>query len=402
MKPRCSRDGPGAAGGRCHRTPAGPRSGLVLLGLLSALGGCQDEATPVRDPAPVPVRVHLVTAAMAPARAADIRAAGTVRLRRETPLAFVADGRLVRLDVREGDLVRAGQLLAALDQPTFAGDAAAAEAAARQAEAELARQRRLFLEGWVAKAGVDQAEAAAGAARAQREAALFRQANACIVAPGAGVVLARLAEPGQTVAAGMPVIVVGEFAHGFVLRVPLAAGEIARHRLGLPVEVGFGREGPAPMTGHIVEIAGRADPATGSFLVEVLLPQEPALRSGLVGTARFRLAGMRDADAAPSGAAAPGAVRVPASAVFTVRADEGFALRLEDAGGRTVVRARLLRLGAVSAEGVMVEAGLAPGDWIVATGVDRLVEGMPVLPAMPAARGGAGADGTGRRGGQAG
>jgi RND family efflux transporter MFP subunit len=359
------------------RAPAGLLQALWLS--LAALAGCAQPDPPARSEGPQPVSVHRVEAE---GEASAFSATGTVRLRRETPLAFVADGRLVRLDAREGETVRAGQLLAALDAQALDSDVAAAELAVRQAEEELGRQRRLLAEGWIARARVDQQEAAVGAARAQRDAARFRQRYARIVAPADGVVLRRLAEPGQTLAAGTPVLVLGEFRDGFVLRVPLTGEEVASLRMGQPARVRLAGGGPAELRGQVVEIAGRADERTASFRVEVALPPDPALRSGLIAEARFEPLA-RDPDAVPR------PLSVPASALFAARADEGFVWRLEPERGALVARARMVRLGSVSARGVTVEAGLAPGDRIVARGADRLVEGMEVVPA--AAAGGAGA-----------
>ncbi len=354
-----------------RRQAPGPASSWFVAAALLALAGCGRPEAPKADAAPLPVRVHVVGAAGAQPQ---MRATGTVRLRRETPLAFVADGRLVRLEVREGMAVRAGQLIAALDSQPFDSDVAAAEAAVRQAEAELQRQRRLFADGWVARARVDQQEAAAGAARAQRDAARFRQRYVRIVAPADGVVLRRLAEPGQTLAAGTPVLVLGELREGFVLRVPMTDREIAGLGIGQPAVVSFGPGGPPELRGQVVEIAGRADERTGSFRVEVALPGHPDLRSGLIGEARF-------APRAPDPGRGPQPLQIPASALFAARADEGFVWQVRPEGSGLVVRAHMVRLGPVSAGGVAVAEGLKPGDRIVLGGVDRLADGMPVVVA---------------------
>lgn len=296
-----------------------------------------------------------------------IRAAGTVRIRRETPLAFWTAGVIARLDPREGDRVRAGAVLAALDTRTIDAEVSAARADLARARAERDRQRRLFAQGWVAQARVDAAEAAMGAAAAALERALFAQNNSRIRAPADGVILERRAEPGQTVAAGVPVLTLGEARSGLVMRVPLPASDVAGVRVGMPVEVSFPAEVAPGMAGRIIEIGGRADERTGTFLVEVSLPTHPSLRSGLIGEVRI-------ARNAPDGPAAP--LVVPATALFAARAGEAFVWRFNPASA--TVEAVLVRLGEVGADGVVVEGGLAAGDRIVRTGVDRLTEGARV------------------------
>ncbi len=353
-----------AGGGRPYGRPRLP-AGLaaVVAGVLaSLLAACTGPApvAKVEEAAPV-VRLFRVGDA---AYRVERAAAGTVRLRRETPLAFVHDGRIERLAVRQGDRVAAGQLLAALDRTAI--DAAAGAAAADRARtaAELQRLRTLYKQGWVTKARVEAAEAAAQATDAQLTGARFAQRFAAIHAPSSGVVLARLAEPGQTVAAGTPIVVLGELASGHVLRVSVGAADVRDLRPGAVADIRF-RDGAAPaMRGTVIEVAGRADAATGTFQVEFALPADAALKSGMIAEARWRAS------------VADGALTVPATALFSARAGEGFVWRLD--AGSSRVTARMVRIGTTTDRGVEILGGLAPGDRVVAGGIDRLVEGQKV------------------------
>ncbi len=341
-----------------------PLAAAGLL-LLAACGEGGDEP-PSKAQAQAATAVQLVEVGRA-AEGSAVRAAGTVRLRQETPLAFWTGGVVARLDPREGDRVRAGTTLALLDTRTIDADVAAARTDLARARAERDRQRRLRAQGWVAQARVDAAEAAAGAAAAALERALFAQRNSRITAPADGIILARRAEPGQTVAAGEPVLVLGEFRRGMVMRVPLSATDAAGLRLGMPAAVTF-PEGVAPaMSGRIVEIAGRADERTGTFRLEIALPPDPALRSGLIGQVEI---------ARPPGVERSAPLTVPATALFAARAGEAFVWRFDPATG--TVRSALVRVGEIGPGGVRIESGLAPGDRIVRTGVDRLTEGARV------------------------
>lgn len=348
----------GKAGGR---RPLGATL-VLLLGACSA--GSDEAAGQAREQPATAVQLFEVGGGVA---APEIRAAGTVRLRQETQLSFWTAGVIARLDPHEGDRVRAGSLLALLDTRTIDAEVAAARADLARARAERDRQRKLLAEGWVAQARVDAAEAAAGAAAAALERALFAQKNSRIVAPADGVILARRAEPGQTVAAGEAVLVLGEARSGHVMRVPLTAAEVAGLEVGTPVDVRF-PSGEAPaMAGRVIEIAGRADERTGTFQLEVALPAHPALRSGLIG---------RVAIARPQPGATPAPLVVPATSLFAARAGEAFVWRLDPANGR--VKATLVRIGEVGPGGVVIENGLAAGDRIVRTGVDRLTDGARV------------------------
>lgn len=338
-----------------------PLGAIVMAGLLVLACRGAEPAPAARETAPV--TLHRVGDSRVDAPSI---AAGTVRLRRETPLAFLSDGRVRAVAVREGDIVRAGQLLATLDRTAIDAQVQSAGTRLRQADAELDRQRRLNVQGWVSKARVESAEAAAESARAELSGARFTQRFATITAPTAGVILARAAEPGQTLQAGTPAVVLGEFASGFVVRVPLPAGRVAGLAPGQDAEVRF-RDGAAPdMAGRIIEIAGRADPGTGTFQVELALPADPALRSGLIADVRFPDRGGQ------------GRISIPPTALFGARADEGFVWVMDPRTRK--VRARMVQIGRITPSGVELLSGLARGDQIVAAGVDRLTEGMLVKP----------------------
>jgi multidrug efflux pump subunit AcrA (membrane-fusion protein) len=120
------------------------------------------------------------------------------------------------------------------------------------------------------------------------------------------------------------------------------------------------------MKGRIIEIAGRADPGTGTFQVELALPAHPALRSGLI------------ADVALPDSSPAARHSIPATALFGARADEGFVWVMDPKTRK--VRARLVQIGRVTPDGVELVSGLARGEQIVAAGVDRLIEGAAVTP----------------------
>ena len=209
------------------------------------------------------------------------------------------------------------------------------------------------------------------AADAQVRAAGFQRSNATIVAPGPGTVLARLAEPGQVVAAGTPVLVVGEEASGYILRIPLSDRDAARLTLGAPAQITLGALNNDVIVGRVIEIAGRADKATGTFAVEIALPDDKRLRSGQIGDAKIVASGVGATTLA-----------VPPSAVFGPRAGEGLVYVVDLATSR--VHLRKVVLGEASDEGIRVVGGIRPGEWVALSRVDRLTDGLKIAPIGPA------------------
>lgn len=339
---------------------------VLMAGALSACGGNE----PAKPPAEAPLRVAVAVVGQQ-AAAPFIEAAGTAALRKEIPLGFTSPGRIARVLVQEGDRVRRGQVLAVLDTTTVQASLEAAAAERDRAAAELTRIRKLYAEGWVTRSRLESAEANARSAAANLSARRFSLDTARVVAPSDGIVLARGAEPGQIVDAGMQIVTLGDNASGFVLRVLLADRDAVRVRAGIPAEVRIDALPGVVLAGSVIEVGGRSDRGSGAFTAEVALPPDPRLRSGLVGTARI---------AAP---ALEGSTRlvVPPTSIFAARADEGFVF-VVDSGQR--VRARRIALGPLTSDGAEVLSGLKSGETIVTSSLDRLREGARIDPVRAA------------------
>lgn len=336
----------------------------MVIGAIVALAACSKTAPP--PPAQVEV-VTIAVADVAPARGnGTLDLSGTVRLKRETQLGFNSAGRIAAINVREGDSVRAGQLLARLDATGLDAADKSARAEALRADADYQRTRALLSKGWVTQTRLENAEAVAAAARAKLVQTGFDERLGRIVAPAAGIILRRPAEPGQMVAAGAPVLTIGEIGSGYVLRLPVSDSDLVGIRIGQRADVTLTALSPAPITATVSEIGARGDDRTGTFQVELRLPIVPGMRSGLIGSARLVIG-------SPTSS---GPVVVPASAVFAARADEAFVYVYRPAN-RTV-SARLIKLGTLDDTGVTVTSGLEPGEQVARSSIDRLRDGVRV------------------------
>jgi cobalt-zinc-cadmium efflux system membrane fusion protein len=150
-------------------------------------------------------------------------------------------------------------------------DQEVASARLRQAQAEAERTSKLFADRLVSARDNERAQADLSSARATAEAAgaqlrLVRGGSATgglstlhVSAPGDGVVRAVHAAPGQTVAAGAPLVEVMRIDRLWV-RVPVYAGDAARVRRGAPAMVhGLG----GPQTGAAIVASAVAAPPSG-------------------------------------------------------------------------------------------------------------------------------------------
>jgi RND family efflux transporter MFP subunit len=310
---------------------------------------------------------------------------GTVHARETAVVSAQVMGRIQQVMVREGDDVRAGQTLVVLDDAALRAQVEQAQAgvkaalnmqAAAQTNAALTastleRYKQLESEKSVSPQEMDEvsrrAEAAAAnleAARAQTDAARAQENGARtmmsytrLVAPFAGVVTARMADPGTMAAPGVPLLQVDQ-AGALQLDATVDESAIGTIPQGMKVQVVIDGAGSTSMTGTVAEIVPAADPSSHSFLVKIDLPSSSQLRAGMYGTAGFAN-GSRQA------------ILIPRSAVV-LRGSLACAYVLD---GRGIAQLRYLTLGAAQGNLVEVLSGISSGEELVDAPSDRALGG---------------------------
>jgi RND family efflux transporter MFP subunit len=267
------------------------------------------------------------------------------------------------VEVEAGDRVRRGEVLATLDLREIDARLRQASEALDKAERDHARLARLLEARVVPRVQVEDALTTREVARAALAEARVSQEYAQIRAPADGTVLERRVEAGERVQPGVPVLVVGN-GGARVFRAGLADRNRVRVALGDLAEVvlAAGPEGnDAAHAGVVTRLGGAADPATGTFAVEVTLDRELDLPAGVVGRLRIH----------PSTSTA--VLRIPPGALLDGDRHEGRLLVME-ADGATA-RLRTVTLGGLDARGILVTSGLAPDDRVVVEGGAWVTDG---------------------------
>ncbi len=351
-----------------------PIRALVPAAALALLVGCARQEAP-----PEPVRpVQLVQVTLG-AMAATAGFAGEVKPRYETDLAFRIGGKIVARSVDMGARVKKGQLLARLDPADVALQTEAAKAAAAAAEAEytyaraeLERYQNLYAQKFVSGSALDQKQNAFNAnrakfeqAKAQLAVAQNQSAYAALAAPDDGVITAVVAEAGQVVAAGQPVMKLArEEEREVAISVPEnRIEELARAKqIGVALWANPQKIYPA----RVREISPAVDPVTRTFAVRVsVLAPDAALQWGMTATV-----GLIGESAAPAALLPPGSL---------YRQDDRPAVWVYDPATRKVAL-RPVTVARYREDGIVVTSGLATGEWVVAAGVHKLRPGQTVRP----------------------
>ena len=219
---------------------------LALLALpLSACGNGHEAETT----AAVPAGPRLVVKAVDTAKWQDV-SAEIATVDQAQVLARIP-GILTSLSVREGDMVKKGQVIGRVVDNQLGHQAEAYKAQAVQAEAELKRVRFLHENGVYADARLEQAEAAAAASRAQYKAASAVAGQGAVVAPASGRVLRADIPVGAPVAPGMPIAVIT--AGRTILRLEMPESLTGKVHTGSRV-MASGIAGDGTATGRVVKL----------------------------------------------------------------------------------------------------------------------------------------------------
>lgn len=308
-----------------------------------------------------------------------ITASGTIAARREMPVGVAGEGgQIVSVLVDAGDWVKAGQVLAVIDRSVqsqqIASQAANVEVAAadaRLAQANLDRALKLVERGFISKADVDRLTATRDAAVARVRVARAslgelgaRAARLNIVAPAAGLVLTRAAEPGQIVSPGSGVLFSMARDGQMEMQARLAESDLARLAVGASAKVvPVGSE--RTFDGQVWQLAPTIDQTSREGIVRIALPYDLALRPGGFATATL----------ASGTVTAP---LLPESAILSD--DKGTFVYV--IGSDNKAERRPVKTGGVSARGITVIEGLSGRERVVLRAGGFLNPGDKVQPVV--------------------
>lgn len=305
-----------------------------------------------------------------------LQVSGSLEPVRQAVVKAKVTGDVTVFKLREGDAVRAGQLLMRIDSPDLAARLTDREGALESARAQLelatktrAMNTRLLHDKFISQNAFDNSESSFDVARgnvrsaeAQLQLAKNALRDAEVVAPLGGIVAKKSVDPGEKVAVEAPLVTIVDLSD-LEVQAMVPALDVPELAAGMPVEWTVDGFGERRFAGRIDRINPSTEPGTRAIVVHVDLPNPDAtLRAGMFAVGRIALA------PAPP---------VPTLPIAAVRTDAGqdYVWTVED--GRLARRVVVTGARDEGAGRIEIRTALPQGIPVLATRFDNLKDGAP-------------------------
>jgi RND family efflux transporter MFP subunit len=287
-------------------------------------------------------------------------------------------GDVRHITVREGEAVRAGQVLVRIDATDLEAKLIERTGALESAKAQLALAEKtrtsnqtLLKQNFISQNAFDNSESSLSVSRgglksAEAQVQLAQNAlrDAIVTAPLAGIVAKRHVQPGEKVAFDSPLVTVVDLKD-MELQAMVPAVDVPELAIGMPVGLAIDGFGERRFSGRIERINPATEAGTRAILVYVGIPNaDRSLRGGMFATGRIALAADSPAPTLPQTA-----IRTEAGQTFVWTID----------GGKLVRRIVVVGRRDDEAGRVEVKTPLPAELPILAARFDNLKDGAPAL-----------------------
>lgn len=288
-------------------------------------------------------------------------------------LVFQESGQLVKLNVREGDEVQVGQVIAVLDERLYKNQLDAAQTKLDTAKIEFERAQRLIAADAIAKSIYDQRENAYNVAITGLDNAKKAFEDTRLIAPFSGLIANTYVEELDAVSPATPIVTIQTDGPAEA-KVKIPASLVSQVKKFDPVGITviLDSEGAQALPGKMVGVIGLADERSQTFAVNFSFKPtaDMTVLPGMTGIVVARIAFTDQANRI-------GKVFIPMGAV--VSDAQGQFVWIVNTDTYKVAR-RNITVGKIEGENITVDEGLQVGDIIVGAGGSYLQEGMKIRP----------------------
>lgn len=332
-------------------------AGSIGIVLANNKAKIDKAAKPVTEKTVIPVKVHQVKE---DSFSTSFAINGATIPAREVKIASEVQGKLVGLYIDNGDVVRAGQVIATLDASVYSVQLSSIDASIAKADLDIARYSNLIQMGGATPMQLESVQLNRNSLMAQKKQVLEQISHMQIRAPFSGKIENVAVELGSFVSYGT---VLSQLIDNSSLKINvfLSEQEAVRVNSGQPVRI-TSAVLSQPKTGRVSMISDKAD-ASGKFLAEISFSNndKEKLKAGILADVAFLMSATEKGLSVPANALLGSAKQAK---VYVVKGN--------------VVEQRAIRAGIVTADKIQVLEGLQAGDQVVISGQLNLENGSAI------------------------
>lgn len=336
---------------------------LSVLFFSSCQQAERKNAIPVQDT--IPVKLMPLTAT---GEQQIIEATGVFSTDDETLLGFKNGGVIAKILVKEGDVVRKGQLLASVHTSEVDAKAGQVRLSVEKARRDYERASKLYHDSVATLEQLQNAKTALAVAQEDLKSVGFNQQFSQIHSPVSGFVLAKLANEGQVVGPGTPVLQVNGAGSGqWLLKVGVSDSQWARLKVGDKAIIQTDALPNDSLQAYVFKKSEGLDPQSGTFSIQLALQGKPAgkLASGVFGKSKIYSQGQTNAQG----------WRIPFSSLLDGNGKEGYVFITED--GKTAKKQKV-SIQNMEKDEVLISSGLEQAQAIIISGSPYLQNGSAI------------------------
>ncbi|SEN14523.1 RND family efflux transporter, MFP subunit [bacterium A37T11] len=347
---------------------------LVGTGIWLCVACQHQDKQVVRADQPIPVKI--VNLGESAANVEGLIYSGTIAPEKEINLGFQAGGRITSISVSMGQYVAKGQLIATIDDAVYRSQYEAQKAQADLASENYQRILTVFNKGSIAEIKMIEARQQAEQARAAAAASREQLSYARLYAPAAGYINAKLADVGDMMAAGTPVVQLLDIS-SVKVQVTIPEGEINQFRVGNKGSVELPALGNKVLQGNISEVSVSSAQGSPVYTVNIGLPNhQKELKPGMVANVSFK----KNGQVYSAGSDSSAKVVVPLQSVQVDEKGQQF-VYITSADQKKALR-KTVKTGEMNDRGFAIQSGLQSGEKLIVSGYHKLTDGslITVIP----------------------
>lgn len=251
----------------------------MIVGSILTLGSCKNkEGDTKEETRPFSVVAQKIEKN---SYASNISVSGNIEGNKTVRLGFMVAGKIDRINVNEGQNVRQGQLIATLDPSNYSIAKEITDVQVNQASDEHSRLKLMHDRNSLSESNFKKIDFTLQGAKAQQKLQGKNLSDTRLYSPISGILLRKLAEPGEIVSTGTPVLVVSDI-NRVKVNAYIPENQLSQIRIGQEAQVLVGALGET-FTGKVTEVGGSADVTTLAFTVKIEVPNpKHNIRPGMI------------------------------------------------------------------------------------------------------------------------